>query len=76
MGIYKITFVNNEISGCRKVDQRFDHDTEYYYEYHGRIVYAMIKADNEEIARNAAKKMIETAGRNDNLNQPPLTAAA
>jgi len=76
MNIYKVMFANNEVAGSQVADQRFDHDSEYYYEYMGKIMYAMIKASNKEEAEKAAKKLVLSAIQPGNHILPPYAAAA
>jgi len=76
MNLYKVTFANNEISTVQLADQRFDHDSEYYYEFMGQIKYAMVIGGSEESAKRAAKTLVGYISRTSNHINPPMSAAA
>jgi hypothetical protein len=76
MNTYKVIFANNEPISSQVSGQRFDHDSEYYYELKGQVMYAMVKANNEETAKNAAKRLISNINLKDNHIFPPMSAAA
>ena len=75
MNSYKVMFANNEVINCQPSDRRLDHDSEYYYEYMGQIMYAMVIANGEEAAKKAAKNLI-TATASNKLILPPFATAA
>ena len=76
MKTYKVIFANNEVVNCQVFNQRFDHDSEYIYEYMGKPMYAIVNASNEDGAKNAAKKLVNNVNRTDNLINPLFSAAA
>lgn len=76
MNSYKVSFANNKVMNSQVSNQKFDHDSEYYYEYMGQIMYALVRANNEEDAKNAAKRLINNTGNRDYRINPPMSAAA
>jgi len=76
MNVYKVNFDNNNATSAQVFHQRFDHDTEYYYQYMGQIIYAMVKAEDEQKAREAAQKLITSANHRNNDINNRFSAAA
>lgn len=51
MNIYKVIFAKNEVISCHQLDDRVSLKSEYYYEHDkGKIIYALIKAIDEDDA--------------------------
>lgn len=51
MRLYKITYIRNEASICRDVTGSIEVNGIYHYEHkNGNLIYAIIKAENEENA--------------------------
>ncbi len=77
MNSYKVIFANNEVINVQPSNQRFDHDSEYYFEHNGQIMYAMVNANNEDDAKDGAKSLIYNINNtNRHINSLPFSAAA
>jgi len=49
--IFKLTYANNEVISCKIADANIVLDGLYHYEHkNGKMIYAFIKASNEEQA--------------------------
>jgi hypothetical protein len=57
MHIYKITFIDNKIDSC-KISTNTEMEGSYTYQQHnGRMIYVLIKADNEIQAKEKATEL-------------------
>jgi hypothetical protein len=67
MLVYKITFVKNSINSCRVINKYPQFDGHVVYESHNnRLIYALIKAENEPQALQDAERLItEYVQRNE-----------
>ena len=75
MNLYKVIFANNDIISCEVAEQRFDHESEYYFEYKGQLIHAMIKGENKSEALDKANEIIKEE-LEKYKNGGPLSVAA
>ena len=62
MHIYKIIFVSNTILSCKLSNKTIVMEGEYMYQqYRGQLIYAFVKAENEDSARQFAQEIITQA---------------
>lgn len=60
MKLFKVTFVMNEVEACREVTSEFVFRGLYHYEYiEGRLIYAIIRAENKDAACDIARSIIK-----------------
>jgi len=58
MNIYKISYANNEVISCKEVTNDAGLDGSYHYVHSdGRMIYAIVKAENEAKAIDIASKL-------------------
>ncbi len=56
MNIYKITYIRNEAALCKEITTTTELVGLYHYEHtHGNLIYAIVKAENEDNALTIAK---------------------
>lgn len=67
MNSYKVSFANNQVTDSQIYNNRFDHDSEYLFEYMGQVKYAIVSATNEEDAKTVAKKLINNIDRGNRI---------
>ncbi|MCD6013768.1 MAG: hypothetical protein K0Q79_3630 [Flavipsychrobacter sp.] len=55
MNIYRITYIKNEVALCKEVNNTNEFNGIYHYEHDkGNLIYAIVKAENEENALTIA----------------------
>ena len=60
MNIYKVIFAKNEIICCDLMINKFELNEDYlYHQDKGQLVYAIIKAKNEEDVINKSNQIIK-----------------
>ncbi len=61
--IYKLIFAKNEIMTCERIVNEVKFSGEYNYEHDGkgRVIYAYVKAENEDEAINRSSEIIKAA---------------
>jgi hypothetical protein len=60
MKLFKVTFVMNEIEECKEITSEFAFSGVYHYEhFQGKLIYAIIRAENKEAAHNIAHTIIK-----------------
>jgi hypothetical protein len=62
MSIYRVTFALNKIAAIKELDDENNYSFEektYHYEYNGFLIFALVRADNEEEARAEATAILE-----------------
>ena len=66
MDIYKVIFVKNEISSCIRLADSASSYKSYHYEHvHGKLIYAIIKDEDEINARSIAQQIINEISNDD-----------
>lgn len=49
--LFKLTYINNEVVSCKQAEKGLVLNGHYHYEHHnGKLIYALIKAENEKKA--------------------------
>ena len=59
MNVYKVVFANNDVISCQVENTTIDWVGDYYYEHtKAKLIYAMIKAENETEAMGKSTVII------------------
>jgi len=62
---YRLTFVNNEVIDCREDNAHHKLTGKYQYEHdHGRLIFAIVSAENEDSARSISSQILSEITRN------------
>jgi hypothetical protein len=65
MNVYRVIFVNNLILSINKTDNAAKFDGTHYLEHDkGRAIFAIVKAENEEKARQFADELAKEVQHN------------
>lgn len=56
--VYKVTFLKNQIDSCKLADDIFLEEGVSYQEYKGQLIYALIKAESETVAKEKANEIV------------------
>ena len=60
MNVYKLIFAKNTVVSCNHIKNQIKLDAQYYYEHDkGQLIYAIVKASNEDDAIATGNKIVK-----------------
>lgn len=59
MSVFRIVFAKNEIISCKETTHDLLSDIPYYEHKNGQVIFALVKAENEEDATAKARTIAE-----------------